>query len=75
MTGLLIYLIPLVGGALKVGVIIYCSLLISMLIASIFRVNYTSNKSWIFIVIGAILFVSSDSTLAIGKFGHMVSWY
>lgn len=57
-------------GELKIPVIVYAAVICSMLICSFhiyFKINKPANR---FFVIGAALFVLSDSLLALNKFYH-----
>lgn len=53
---------------LKIPVIIYAIILIVMTIAALYRFGKTSNGSFGLVFIGALLFMLSDSMLAINKF-------
>lgn len=75
MGGLISYLLPLVEADLKIPVVFYCCVIAGMLLTTLFRRNYTSNRSWVKLVTGALLFVVSDSVLAVGKFGKMEGSY
>jgi uncharacterized membrane protein YhhN len=66
-TGLVIILYPVLGG-LKIPVIIYASVLALMAIAALFRYGRTSPVSFWMVFGGAVLFMLSDSILAINKF-------
>ena len=66
-TGLIVVLYPSLG-ALKIPVVVYALLLIVMVLNSIFRYGRTSNVSFGFVFSGSILFMFSDSVLAINKF-------
>ena len=66
-TGLIIVLYPSLG-ALKIPVVVYALVLIVMVLNSIFRYGRTSNVSFGLVFLGSILFMFSDSVLAINKF-------
>jgi len=66
-TGLIAILFPRLGG-LKAPVLLYATALMLMVMTAIFRYGRTSDKSFRFILFGAILFMASDSTLAMNKF-------
>ncbi|GHM99506.1 hypothetical protein WSM22_09960 [Cytophagales bacterium WSM2-2] len=66
-SGLITILYPTLGG-LKVPVIIYALALMLMVLQSIYRYGFTSSQSFWNICIGALLFMLSDSVLAINKF-------
>ena len=66
-TGLVVILYPVLGE-LRVPVIIYALVLIVMVLKSLFRYRRTSARSFILVVTGAVLFMISDSVLAINKF-------
>lgn len=66
-TGLISILYPTLG-ALKVPVIIYAAALMIMVLQSIYRYGFTSSKSFWNVCGGALLFMLSDSLLALNKF-------
>lgn len=66
-TGLVVVLYPVLGS-LKLPVMIYSGILIIMVLNSLFRYGYTNAKSFWMVFAGAILFLVSDSVLAINKF-------
>ena len=57
-------------GEMKVPVIIYTIVILTMLTAALNRQNKVNRQSYILVLVGAILFVLSDSILAINKFGY-----
>lgn len=67
--GLLCYLYDDLGD-MRIPVIVYTAILLSMLAAAITRINKVSRLSFYLVLIGAALFVISDSLLAINKFSH-----
>jgi uncharacterized membrane protein YhhN len=71
-TGLVVVLYSRLG-ALKIPVIVYAVVLMVMVAAAIRRFHNTSNQSFVMVVVGAILFMVSDSLLAINKFLEPVS--
>jgi uncharacterized membrane protein YhhN len=66
-TGLISVLYPNLG-ALKIPVIIYALALMVMVLQSVYRFGFTSLQSFWNVVAGALLFMLSDSILAINKF-------
>ena len=66
-TGLVAILYPVLDG-LRVPVIIYSIAIMIMVMNAIFRYGRTNSKSFWLVLSGAILFMISDSILAIGKF-------
>lgn len=66
-TGLIVVLFPKLGG-LTIPVIVYAIVLMVMVMTSFFRYGRTSGESFWFLTIGAVLFMTSDSILAINKF-------
>ncbi len=66
-TGLIAILYPTLGG-LKLPVLLYASALMLMVMTSIFRFGRTSEASYWSMLLGAVLFMISDSTLAMNKF-------
>lgn len=55
-------------GDLKIPVVFYIIIILMMVITAFLRREKVSQKSFIFVFIGAILFVISDSVLAVNKF-------
>ncbi|HEY5691573.1 MAG TPA: lysoplasmalogenase [Cyclobacteriaceae bacterium] len=55
-------------GDLKIPVIIYSMVLIVMVLKALFRFGYTSSRSFWLVFVGALLFMISDSLIAITKF-------
>jgi uncharacterized membrane protein YhhN len=66
-TGLIVILFPVLGS-LQVPVIIYSCVIIVMVMNAIFRFGRTNSASFWMVLAGAILFMASDSILAINKF-------
>jgi uncharacterized membrane protein YhhN len=66
-TGLVVILYPVLG-ALKIPVIIYATALTLMTLNALFRFGRTSSASFWMVFGGAVLFMLSDSLLAINKF-------
>ncbi len=66
-TGLVVVLYPVLGD-LRIPVMIYALVITIMALQALFRFGYTTNKSFVLVFIGAILFMISDSLLAINKF-------
>jgi uncharacterized membrane protein YhhN len=66
-TGLVVILYPVLGD-LKIPVMIYALVLTLMVLNALFRYGRTSMKSFLLVFLGAILFMASDSMLAINKF-------
>ena len=66
--GALIYMLYPTLGDLRIPVIVYTTIIISMGISALLRRGHTSEKSFILIYSGAILFIMSDSMLGINKF-------
>ena len=55
-------------GEMKIPVIIYTSVILAMVAAAINRIEKVNRTSFYLVLIGAVLFLSSDSMLAINKF-------
>ncbi len=53
---------------MKIPVIIYATVIMMMVISAIFRLGRVNEYSFKWVLIGAILFLVSDSMIAIGKF-------
>ncbi len=66
-TGLIVVLLPYLGG-LMIPVIVYAVVLMGMVMAAFFRFGRTAPDSFWLVATGAILFMISDSILAINKF-------
>ena len=66
-TGLVVILYPHLG-ALQVPVMVYAIVITVMTINALFRYGKTNTTSFFMVFSGAILFMMSDSLLAIGKF-------
>src|SRR5215216_6442804 len=61
-------LLPRVGGAMKLPVMIYMAVILAMAWQAVNRWIVTRQKGSLLAAIGAILFVASDSMLAINRF-------
>ncbi len=66
-TGLCVILYPSLGP-LKIPVMIYALLLTGMVVSAVFRLGLTNSKSFWLVLSGALLFMLSDSVLAVNKF-------
>ena len=66
-TGLVVILFPFLDG-LRFPVIVYATAIMVMVMSAIFRFGRTNNKSYWLVLTGAVLFMVSDSILAINKF-------
>lgn len=66
-TGLVVILYSRLGG-MKIPVLIYAIILTGMVLAALFRFGKTSSSSFALVFGGAILFMISDSLIAINKF-------
>ena len=66
-TGLVVVLFDRLGG-MKIPVLIYSIVLTGMVLAALFRFGKTSASSFALVFGGAILFMISDSLIAINKF-------
>jgi len=71
-TGLIIVLYPFLGD-MKMPVVFYALVLILMVLNALFRYGHTNALSFWMVFLGAIIFMVSDSTLAINKFLEPVS--
>ncbi len=60
--------LPNVGSALKIPIIVYSMTILIMLLTTLHRFRNVSAVSFKYILIGASLFVLSDSMIAISKF-------
>jgi uncharacterized membrane protein YhhN len=66
-TGLVVILYSRLGG-MKVPVLIYAVVLTAMVLGALFRFGKTNSSSFAMVFGGAILFMISDSLIAINKF-------
>lgn len=66
-TGLITVLYPHLGD-LKIPVILYAIVLIVMVLQGLFRYGFTSSSSFWSVFVGAVIFMISDSLIAINKF-------
>lgn len=72
-SGLVVILYPSLG-TLKIPVMIYAAVLTLMVLQALFRFGRTSTISFALVFAGAILFMISDSLLAINKFLDPLPW-
>ena len=76
-TGLVVVLYPLLGE-LRVPVVLYGIVLVGMTLQALFRFGRTTAPSFWLVFAGALLFMLSDSLIAINKFmmpvGHAELW-
>ncbi len=72
-TGLISVLYPTLD-ALKIPVIIYAVALMLMVLQSIYRYGFTSSQSFWNVCVGALMFMLSDSLLAINKFYQLLAY-
>jgi len=71
--GLVVVLLPSLGN-LKIPVMLYALILTLMVVSAIFRLGRTSDASFWMVLCGALLFMASDSLLAINKFLNPVAY-
>jgi uncharacterized membrane protein YhhN len=57
-------------GDMRIPVIIYAAVILTMLTAALNRRKKVNRQSYILVLIGAVLFVLSDSMIAIDKFAY-----
>jgi uncharacterized membrane protein YhhN len=67
---ILIYILYDGLGDMKIPVIIYAAVILTMLTSALNREKKVNKQSYILVLVGAILFVFSDSLIAINKFGY-----
>ncbi len=67
--GLLFYLYDDLGN-MRIPVIIYAVVILTMLSGALSRFDKVNRSSYLLVLFGAILFVISDSLIAINKFSH-----
>ena len=69
--GVIVILILYGGlGDMKIPVIIYTAVILTMLAAALNREKKVNRHSYILVLVGAIFFVLSDSIIALDKFGY-----
>lgn len=66
--GALVYMLYPSLGSLRLPVIVYTTVIIFMGISALMRRGRTSEKSFVLVYSGALLFIMSDAMLAINKF-------
>jgi uncharacterized membrane protein YhhN len=66
----LLYILKDGLGAMKIPVILYTTVILAMVSAAINRKEKVNRTSYFIVLIGALLFLLSDSMLAIDKFSH-----
>jgi uncharacterized membrane protein YhhN len=71
-TGLVAILYPSLAE-LKIPVMIYALAITLMAITALLRYGRTNTKSFVFVFVGALLFVFSDSVLALNKFKQPIA--
>lgn len=71
-TGMIIVLYPVLGN-MQVPVVVYTAVIIIMVLNALFRYGQTNDRSFWLVFVGAVLFMISDSLLAINKFLQPVS--
>lgn len=57
-------------GSMRLPVIVYTIVILTMLSGAINRIEKVNSTSYYLVLAGAILFVISDSAIALNKFGH-----
>ena len=67
---ILLYILWTDLGEMKVPVTIYTTVILAMVAAAINRIGKVNRTSYYIVLIGALLFLSSDSMLAINKFSQ-----
>ncbi|HEY3402353.1 MAG TPA: lysoplasmalogenase [Ohtaekwangia sp.] len=72
-SGLVIILYPTLGD-LQVPVMVYAAVLVIMVLNALFRMGRTNQSSFWLVFAGALLFMVSDSLLAINKFFHPITY-
>lgn len=66
-SGLVFVLYPSLGD-LRIPVLLYTIVIVVMVLTALFRYGRTNSKSYWMVFTGAVLFMISDSTIAINKF-------
>lgn len=65
-------ILPYVTGVIQVPIVLYALILGVMILAAWFRKGETIDESFQLVVLGAALFIISDSILAINRFSHTI---
>jgi uncharacterized membrane protein YhhN len=71
--GFIFYLLPYLGS-LKIPVLVYSSVILTMLLTTLNRWKSVRLESFQWVFMGAILFILSDSLLAVNKFAEPFSF-
>ncbi|WP_296618709.1 lysoplasmalogenase [Marivirga sp.] len=72
---LMAYLIlPYVDSVIQVPITLYALILALMVMIAWYRKNQTTDESFQLVVLGAALFIISDSILAINRFSHTIPY-
>ncbi|HET8859702.1 lysoplasmalogenase [Marivirga sp.] len=64
--------LPYVDSIIQVPLVFYGLVLCLMILAAWYRKDQTTDESFQFVVLGAALFIISDSILAINRFSHTI---
>ncbi len=64
--------LPYVDSVIQVPLVVYGIILCLMILAAWFRKGETTDESFQLVVLGAALFIISDSILAINRFSHTI---
>lgn len=72
-TGLVFVLYPVLGD-LKIPVMVYALVLVVMTLNALLRLGRTTSPSFWMVFVGALLFMASDSLLAINKFLEPIAY-
>jgi uncharacterized membrane protein YhhN len=64
--------LPYVDSVIQVPLVVYGLILALMILAAWFRKGQTTDESFQLVVLGAALFIISDSILAINRFSHTI---
>ena len=70
-----IYNSPKLETGMRIPVLIYTLAIVSGIIASVSRYGKVNTKSFVLVFAGVLLFLVSDSCLAINRFAHPFFWH
>ena len=71
---LLWVILPLVGVSLKVAILLYTITILTMAATALNRKGRVPWNSYVLVLAGALLFVTSDSLIAINRFAFKIPW-
>jgi len=67
-------ILPLVGFSMKVAVLLYTGTILTMAATALNRKGRVPGRSFVLVLVGALLFVTSDSLIAFNRFVDKIPW-